>query len=293
LCAGGLGIEWGAARGISDTNTQAAQALAGNPAKASALYQVVARQNIGLTLLDRNDVTKASQSAQSASAAAAVVAAQSAVARKDFAGAIAILTANSPPPSGPALAVRAVAFIRQAQHLIASGNAPDALVLLAALSPGNAQAAALYPAALLAAAQVCMTAHSYDEAAQDLNDLIRLFPGSPQAATAHTMLAAPQVVVGTLADHLGNPIVAKVRLSSHFTALDSGSYQTTGPFYSSKTDASGNFRFAAIPLGGPYILEVFRDGGWTTLIDPSTGKPSDPVQVLPMTPADLAFIVLP
>jgi hypothetical protein len=293
LAVGLVALEWGAARGISDTSAQASQVHAGNPARASALYQILANRNVVLTLLDRNDFAQASQRAQVASGEAAVSAAQTAVAHKDFASAVALLAGSTSLPPSATLSVRTVAFVGQAQHLLARGDAPDALLLLAALASPNSDADAIYPGALLAAAKVSVAAQSYGEAAQNLNDLISMFADSAQAKSARAMLAAPQPVVGTLSDRTGNPIVARVRLSSHFTSLDSGSYQTTGPFYNSKTDASGNFRFAAIPVGGPYVLEVFRDGGWTTLIDPSTGKPADPAQVLPMTPADLAFIVLP
>jgi hypothetical protein len=293
LVVGVLAVEWGAARGISDIATNAAQVRSSNPAVASSLYQIVAQQNVALTLLDRGDVVGATHLAQAAAADAAVSAAQTAVVQKDFARAVALLSEISSPLSSQAQAVQALAFIGEAQRLVASGFAPDALELVAALSPANPEARAMYPGALLAAAQVCSNARSYNEETSDLNTLINLFPDSTEADTARAMLLAPQDVVGTLTDRTGNPIVARVRLSSHFTALDSGSYQTTGPFYYGKTDASGNFRFNPIPVGGPYVLEVFRDGGWTTLIDPTTGKPADPVQVQPLTAADLAFIVLP
>jgi len=286
-------VEWGAARGISDTASNAAQVRPGDPAIASSLYQTVAQQPVVFTLLDRHDASQASHLAMVASDEAAVNAAQSAVARKDFASAIAFLAMIPSLPPGQAEAVQAAAFVGEAQLLVAGGNSPDALGLLGAISPADAEAEAIYPQALLAAAQLCDKAEAYGEESVDLNNLINLFPDSAQAAKARAMLAAPQNVVGTLSDRSGNPIVARVRLSSHFTALGSGSYQTTGPFYYGRTDVSGNFRFTAIPIGGPYVLEVFRDGGWTTLIDPSTGKPANPVQVLPLTPADLAFIVLP
>jgi hypothetical protein len=293
LVIGVFTLEWGAARDISDTTTNAAHVRSSDPALAGSLYQIVAQQNVAFTLLDRSDVAQASLRAQAAFSDAAISAAQAAVARQDFGRAIALLATNPSPPSNQAQAVQVLAFVGQAERLVASGSAPDAVELLAALSPSDRQSAAIYPSALLTAAQVCAKAQAYSEESLDLNDLINLFPGSTQAATARAMLAARQDVVGTLSDRSGNPITVRVRLSSHFTALDSGSYQTTGPFYSGKTDASGNFRFTSIPLGGPYILEVFRDGGWTTLIDPSTGKPANPVQVLPLVPADLAFIVLP
>jgi hypothetical protein len=260
---------------------------------ASSLYHIIAQQDFAITLLDRHDASQAARLAQDSAGEAAVSAAQGAVARKDFARAVALLATIPAPLSSHDQAVQAAAFVGEAQLLVTTGNSPDALELLAAISPASSAAQAMYPQALLAAAQLCGKAQAYSEESADLNNLINLFPDSAQAATAHAMLTDRQDVVGTLSDRTGNPIVARVRLSSHFTALGSGSYQTTGPFYYGKTDASGNFRVTSIPVGGPYVLEVFRAGGWTTLIDPSTGKPADPVLVQPLAPADLAFIVLP
>ena len=54
-------------------------------------------------------------------------------------------------------------------------------------------------------------------------------------------------------------------------------YQTSGPFYHATADASGDFIFSDVPIGGPYVLEVFADGNWTTLIDPTTNQPAHPV----------------
>jgi hypothetical protein len=72
-----------------------------------------------------------------------------------------------------------------------------------------------------------------------------------------------------------------------------GGYLTSGPFYYSNADKNGNFTIGGVPVGGPYVLEVFHDGNWTTLIDPSTGQPADPVMVAPLEPAALTFIVIP
>ncbi len=47
-------------------------------------------------------------------------------------------------------------------------------------------------------------------------------------------------------------------------------YQTSAPFYNTTADASGDFTFRSVPIGGPYVLEVFSDGNWTTLINPTT-----------------------
>jgi len=46
-------------------------------------------------------------------------------------------------------------------------------------------------------------------------------------------------------------------------------------------------------VGGPYILEVFTGGNWTTLVDPTSGQPAHPVKVSALVPVDLTFVVLP
>ena len=51
--------------------------------------------------------------------------------------------------------------------------------------------------------------------------------------------------------------------------------------------------FSSVPVGGPYVLEVFSAGNWTTLINPSTDQPANPVRVQPITPNDLTIVVLP
>ena len=56
-------------------------------------------------------------------------------------------------------------------------------------------------------------------------------------------------------------------------------YQTSAPFFYTTSDASGDFTFSAVPIGGPYVLEVFSDGNWTTLINPTTNQPANPVTV--------------
>ena len=47
-----------------------------------------------------------------------------------------------------------------------------------------------------------------------------------------------------------------------------------------------------VPIGGPYVLEVFSDGNWTTQIDPNTDQPSHPVSVTALTPVELTIVVL-
>jgi hypothetical protein len=48
-----------------------------------------------------------------------------------------------------------------------------------------------------------------------------------------------------------------------------------------------------VPIGGPYVLEVFSGGNWTTLINPTTNQPADPVRVAALEPVVLTFVVLP
>jgi tetratricopeptide (TPR) repeat protein len=187
--------------------------------------------------------------------------------------------------------------VGEASALTAAGRGADAVAILDAVSSGPAtvssqKAAGVYPAALLAAGQEEIAATSYKEAQATLKRLTDMYGGTPQAAQARTLLNAHQSVTGTLAQKNGQPISGRVRLSRHFTSVPGG-YLTSGPFYYSNADRNGNFSIGGVPVGGPYVLEVFHDGNWTTLIDPSTGQPADPVMVAPLEPAALTFIVIP
>jgi hypothetical protein len=186
--------------------------------------------------------------------------------------------------------------VGEANRLTVAGNGPDAVALLDAAAAegasGHAAAAGALPAALLVAGEVEESDGSFREAVADLKRLVSDYSGSPQAQTARAMLEAPQAVTGALVDRNGRPISTSVRLSTHFTP-EPGGYLTSGPFYYSAADRNGDFRFASIPQGGPYTLELFRNGGWTTFINPSTGEPSNPVNVTPATPVDLTFLELP
>lgn len=182
-----------------------------------------------------------------------------------------------------------------AAALTSAGRGADAVGLLdsaaaASASVHGAVAAAL-PAALLAAGNEELAMLSYKEAAATLGRLVSDFPGSPQARTARSLLRKGQPVTGTLVEKSGHPVTAQVRLSSHFFSTPGG-YYTTGPFYYTSSDSQGTFAFASIPQGGPYTLEVFRNGGWTTFVDPNTGQPAMPVNVTPLVPVDLAFVAL-
>jgi tetratricopeptide (TPR) repeat protein len=186
----------------------------------------------------------------------------------------------------------------EARVLIASGYAADAVTLLDQVvgegsTAATATAASLYPAALLIAGQEEIAQRSYREAVVDLQRLVARYPGTAQALQAQAMLAAPVAVAGTLVARSGAPASGPVRLSTNYKAEPGGTYKTTGPFILSDADSSGNFTFGSVPVGGPYVLEFFAGGNWTTLIDPTTGQPSHPVKVTALVPVDLTFVVLP
>jgi tetratricopeptide (TPR) repeat protein len=187
--------------------------------------------------------------------------------------------------------------VGEAGVLVTSGRAADAVALLqTVLREGSAEATRtamnLLPAALLAAGQQALAHDSYQEALQTLQQLVSSFPSTPEAVEAGAMLHAPEVVSGTLVMHSGAPISARVRLSSNYKAEPGGMYQTTAPFYYTTADISGDFSFSGVPVGGPYVLEVLSNGNWTTLINPNTNKPANPVKVFPLVPVDLTFVVL-
>jgi len=185
-----------------------------------------------------------------------------------------------------------------ARMLVAEGYPADAVTTLdEVVSEGSPTATrsadSLYPTALLAAARQAVTDRSYKEALADLTRLVASFPQAAQAAQARALLAAPQTVSGTLVDGTGKAIAGPVRLSTHYTAEPGGMYETTGPFFHATADSSGDFTFTAVPIGGPYVLEVYTGGDWTTLIDPTTHQPAHPVTVTSLIPVDLTFVVLP
>lgn len=186
----------------------------------------------------------------------------------------------------------------EARTLIASGHAADAVTLLdQVVGEGSAQAtqtaASLYPAALLIAGQEEIAQLSYREAVADLQRLVAKYPGTAQALQAQAILTAPVSVSGTLVERTGSPKSGPVRLSTNYKAEPGGTYKTSGPFITATANSSGDFTFAHVPVGGPYVLEFFAQGNWTTLIDPTTGQPSHPVKVSALVPVDLTFVVLP
>ena len=187
--------------------------------------------------------------------------------------------------------------VGEAGALTTTGHGVDAVTLLDAVAGGDnvdakQQAQGVFPAALLAAGKEEIAAMSFKEAAVTLQRLTNTYGGSTQAVQAQSLLNARQPVSGTLTDRSGHPISGRVRLSRHFTPVPGG-YITSGPFYPSNADADGNFSIDGVPVGGPYVLEVFHNGNWTTLIDPNTGQPADPVMVAALEPTTLTFIVLP
>jgi tetratricopeptide (TPR) repeat protein len=198
------------------------------------------------------------------------------------------------------LAQRQLPFYQagEARQLLAAGRAADAVAALDTIvAESSAQATqtadSLYPPALLGAGQEAVSQQSYKEALVDLRRLVAQFPGTAQASQALAMLSAPVSVSGTLVSRSGTPASGPVRLSTHYTAEPGGTYRTSGPFYYSTSDAAGDFTFRAVPIGGPYILEVFTGGNWTTLINPGNGQPAHPVKVTALVPVDLTFVVLP
>lgn len=186
----------------------------------------------------------------------------------------------------------------EAGLLIIAGRATDAVSILnSVVREHSAQATrtadSLFPSALLAAGEEDLTRDFYTEANVELQQLVTGFPASAEAAQAEALLAAPQAVSGTLVTHIGAPVSGRVRLSSNYKAEPNGMYQTSAPFFYTTSDASGDFTFTNVPIGGPYVLEVFAGGNWTTLINPTTNQPADPVRVAALMPVVLTFVVLP
>lgn len=202
---------------------------------------------------------------------------------------------NTPPSMvATIVAMRAADEVAAASEQLAAGRAVDAVALLDSASSDGAAAAAapLYPAALLASARARLAAEEYPGAAADLVRLVTIAPRSGAAQTARALLGSPHAVSGTLVDAAGQPASGRVRLGTHYSVL-SGGYATTGPFYYGIADPAGDFSVTGVPVGGPYVLEYFRNGSWMTLVDPRTDQPANPVTVTPLTPVDLTFIVLP
>jgi tetratricopeptide (TPR) repeat protein len=186
----------------------------------------------------------------------------------------------------------------EAGLLVTAGRATDAVTILDGIAaehsaPATRTADSLFPSALLAAGVEDLAQDFYREALADLQQLVTDYPASAEAAQAHAMIVAPETVTGTLVTHIGGPVSGRVRLSSNYESEPNGMYRTSAPFFYTTADASGDFTFTNVPIGGPYVLEVFADGTWTTLINPNTQQPADPVIVTALLPVNLTFVVLP
>lgn len=230
-----------------------------------------------------------------------LAAAQSSAAKGDYATALSRLQQLTAPGLTNAGATGQVGqlqiqyLVAEAQAQLAAGDGINALTTLEKAaqqgSAGAGAAAPVMPLALLTAGQQEVDAAAYAEAAATLQHLVTSYGGSAEARQARTLLGAGQPVTGTLVDRGGHPLDSQVRLSSHFFS-EPGGYLTSGPFYYTHSDSDGNFRFNSIPVGGPYVFEIFNAGDWVTFVDPNTGQPANPVSVSALTPVDLAFITL-
>jgi hypothetical protein len=190
----------------------------------------------------------------------------------------------------PAYALKAAQQLLDAGKGIQAVAALDDLVHQAGSTPEAGQAQALLPRALLAAGQQSLDAHNQSQALTHLQRLVADFGTTAQARQARVLLRAPQSVTGTVVR--GSTPVPKLqlRLGSHFTQVGSG-YRTSGPYYYTTSDSRGDFTVDAVPVGGPYVVELFEASGWTTTVGPD--GPAYEFTVQPLTPVDLAFIVLP
>lgn len=187
-------------------------------------------------------------------------------------------------------ALHAARMLLDQGHAAAAVAALDDVVHQAGNAPEAGQAQALLPRALLAAGQQAIDAHDQASALSLLQRLVSDFPSTSQARQAHALLRAPQSVTGTVVR--GSTPVAhlQIRLGSDFRQVGSA-YETSGPYYYATTDSRGDFTIDSVPVGGPYVVELLEEGGWTTTVGPD--GPAYQFSVQPLTPVDLAFVVLP
>lgn len=186
--------------------------------------------------------------------------------------------------------------LQAARTLLDSGRAAEAVAALddvvrqAANTPEGPEAQSLLPQALLAAGQQALDGHDQATALAMLQRLVADFGGTYQARQARILLRAPQSVTGTVVR--GSTPVAhlQLRLGSHFRQVG-GAYQTSGPYFYAITDSRGDFTMTDVPVGGPYVVELLDHGSWTTTVGPD--GPAYQFSVQPLTPVDLAFVVLP
>lgn len=205
---------------------------------------------------------------------------------------------NDPPAelAAKAEALRPTYALQAAHMLLDAGHAADAVLALddvvrqAGSAPEGSQAQALLPRALLAAGQEALDSHDQAQALGFLQRLVADFATTSQARTARSLLHAPQSVTGTVVR--GSTPVARlqIRLGSNFHQVGSA-YQTSAPYFYATTDSRGDFTIDSVPVGGPYVVELLQDGMWTTTV--GQDGPAYQFTVQPLTPVDLAFVVLP
>jgi tetratricopeptide (TPR) repeat protein len=193
-------------------------------------------------------------------------------------------------------ALRPAYALQAARLLLDGGKAADAVLALddvvrrAASAPEGSQAQALLPRALLAAGRQALDAHDQTQALTFLERLTGNFSGTSEARQARVLLRAPQSVTGTVVRGSTPVSGLELRLGSHFHQVGSA-YQTSGPYYYADTDQRGDFTITGVPVGGPYVVELLEQGSWTTTVGPD--GPAYEFTVQPLTPVDLAFVVLP
>jgi tetratricopeptide (TPR) repeat protein len=214
-----------------------------------------------------------------------------------------VLTGQSPADlAATANSLRPQYGVAAGQALLAAGKAREAVTAFdevissATASPQAAQATSLLPGALLAAGRQALDAHDSATALTFLQRLVDHFAGSAAAGTARGLLQAPQPVIGTVVHRDSTPVSdIEVRLGSNYRKTGSG-YLTSPPYYSARTDPRGDFTISGVPLGGNLIFEVLENGAWTTIVAPGPSGVDEPayqVTVKPLTPVDLAFVILP
>jgi tetratricopeptide (TPR) repeat protein len=205
---------------------------------------------------------------------------------------------NDPPAdiAAKAEALRPGYALQAARMLLVEGEGAQAVAALddvvrqAANGPEAGQAQALLPRALLTAGQEALGSHDQAQALGFLQRLVSDFSSTSQARQARALLRAPQSVTGTVVR--GSTPVAHldIRLGSNFQQ-EGSSYRTSGPYYETTTDSRGDFTIDDVPVGGPYVVELLEGGSWTTTVGPD--GPAYQFNVQPLTPVDLAFVVLP
>jgi hypothetical protein len=190
----------------------------------------------------------------------------------------------------PSYALNAAQQLLDGNHGVQAVAALDDVVRQAGSSPQASQAAALLPRALLAAGQQTLEAHDQSQALGYLQRLVSDFGTTSQAREARVLLRAPESVTGTVVRGSSAVPHLQLRLGSHFSQAGGG-YRTSGPYYYATSDARGDFTIDSVPVGGPYVVELLENSGWTTTVGPD--GPAYEFTVQPLTPVDLAFIVLP